>query len=151
MDVTMLLPSDSWLLPAPYLLPFVLFVLVGLALATLSEAMRKALEKAVAAEQSAAVMLHELNHRIRNNLAWSRLCSSCRNARKRNRERGMHLPRQVNDGKLELAVEDNGKGCPEGAKEGLGSRIVRLLAQQLESTMARANPGCRIALTIPEQ
>jgi len=69
MDVTMLLPSDSWLLPAPYLLPFVLFVLVGLALATLSEAMRKALEKAVAAEQSAAVMLHELNHRIRNNLA----------------------------------------------------------------------------------
>jgi len=67
--VAVLLPSDSWLLPGPYLLPFLLFVLVGLALATLSEAMRKALEKAVAAERSAEVMLHELNHRIRNNLA----------------------------------------------------------------------------------
>jgi K+-sensing histidine kinase KdpD len=60
--VAVLLPSDSWLLPGPYLLPFLLFVLVGLALATLSEAMRKALEKAVAAERSAEVMLHELNH-----------------------------------------------------------------------------------------
>jgi two-component sensor histidine kinase len=60
--------------------------------------------------------------------------------------------RRVNDGKLELTVEDNGKGCPEGAKEGLGTRIVRLLAQQLESTIARAaaNPGCRVSLTIPE-
>jgi Histidine kinase/Domain of unknown function (DUF4118) len=62
-------PSDSWLLPPQYLLPFLLFVLVGLALATISEAMRKALEKAVAAEQSAEVMLYELNHRIRNNLS----------------------------------------------------------------------------------
>src|SRR5207245_1905836 len=66
--VVVLLPSDSWLLPQ-YLLPFLLFVLVGLALATLGEAMRKALERAVAAERSAEVMLHELNHRIRNNLA----------------------------------------------------------------------------------
>ena len=64
-----LAPSDSWLLPPQYLLPFLLFVLVGLALATTSEAMRKALEKAVAAEQSAEVMLYELNHRIRNNLS----------------------------------------------------------------------------------
>jgi two-component sensor histidine kinase len=63
------LPSEGWLLPAQYLLPFLLFVLVGLALATMSEAMRKALEKAVAAEQSAEVMLYELNHRIRNNLS----------------------------------------------------------------------------------
>jgi K+-sensing histidine kinase KdpD len=67
--ILVLLPSDSWLLPPPYLLPFLLFVLVGLALATLGEGMRKALEKAVAAERSAEVMLHELNHRIRNNLA----------------------------------------------------------------------------------
>jgi K+-sensing histidine kinase KdpD len=67
--VVVLLPSDSWLLPPQYLLPFLLFVLVGLALATLGEAMRKALERAVAAERSAEVMLHELNHRIRNNLA----------------------------------------------------------------------------------
>jgi hypothetical protein len=45
--------SDGWLLLPEYLLPFLLFVLVGLALATVSEAMRKALEKAVAAERSA--------------------------------------------------------------------------------------------------
>jgi len=64
-----LAPSDSWLLPPQYLLPFLLFVLVGLALATISEAMRKALEKAVAAEQSAEVMLYELNHRTRKNLS----------------------------------------------------------------------------------
>jgi two-component system, sensor histidine kinase PdtaS len=62
-------PSDSWLLPPHYLLPFLLFVLVGLALATTSEAMRKAMEKAVDAERSAEVLLYELNHRIRNNFA----------------------------------------------------------------------------------
>lgn len=57
------------------------------------------------------------------------------------------------DGKLELIVEDNGEGCPQDAKEGLGSRIVRLLAQQLGSTIRReaANPGCRVSLTIPER
>ena len=54
---------------------------------------------------------------------------------------------------LELVVEDNGKGCPEDAKEGLGSRIVRLLAQQLGTTIRRegANPGCRVSLTISER
>jgi two-component sensor histidine kinase len=67
--IAALLPSDSWLLPPKYLLPFVLFVLVGLALAITGEAMRKALEKAVAAERSAEVLLYELNHRIRNNFA----------------------------------------------------------------------------------
>jgi hypothetical protein len=63
-----LLPSESWLLPSQYLLPLLLFMPVGLALATMSEAMRKALEKAVA-EQSKEVMLQELHHRIRNNLS----------------------------------------------------------------------------------
>jgi two-component sensor histidine kinase len=54
---------------------------------------------------------------------------------------------------LKLAVEDDGKGCPEDAAEGLGSRIVRLLAQQLGSTIRRerTNPGCRVLLTIPER
>lgn len=41
------------------------------------------------------------------------------------------------NGKLELIVEDNGEGCPQDAKEGLGSRIVRLLAQQLGSKITR--------------
>lgn len=244
--VAVLPPSDGWVLPAPYLLPFVLFVLVGLALAALSEAMRKALEKAVAAERSAEVMLYELNHRIRNNLAMiasvlelqkrsqkeqaakdafasavgrvhvianahvhllpkegqslidmrEYLTVCCQNLGDALRdlrpiavnvsaeqilvradravsmglivnelvtnafkyafpdERGGSVNvilHRIGDGQLELAVEDNGQGCPEGAQEGLGSRIVRLLAQQLESTITRAaaNPGCRVSLTIP--
>jgi two-component sensor histidine kinase len=240
-------PSDSWLLPPQYLLPFLLFALVGLALATISEAMRKALEKAVAAEQSAEVMLYELNHRVRNNLS---IIASILELQKRSqKEQGVkdafasavarvhiianahnHLlpkegqslidmreylavccqnlgdalrdvrPIAVNvsaaqillrddravsvvivnelitnafkyafpddrggtvnvilhresEGKLKLVVEDNGKGCPEDTKEGLGSRIVRLLAQQLESTITRAaaTPGCQVSLTIPER
>jgi two-component sensor histidine kinase len=192
-----------------------------------SEAMRKALEKAVAAERSAEVLLYELNHRIRNNFA---MVASVLELQKRSvKEQAakdafasavarVHvianahdhlLPKEgqslidmreyltvccqnlgdalrdvrpiavnvraaqillredravsiglivnelvtnafkyafpddrggvvnvilhrVSDGKLELVVEDNGKGCPQDAKEGLGSRIVRLLAQQLE-------------------
>ena len=39
----------------------------------------------------------------------------------------------------------------DGQLELVGSRIVQLLAQQLESTVTRAaaNPGCRVSLTIP--
>jgi two-component system, sensor histidine kinase PdtaS len=66
LSIAVLRPSENWLPPPQYLLPFVLFVLVGLALATTSEALRKALEKAVAAMQAADVMLYESNHRIRN-------------------------------------------------------------------------------------
>ncbi len=241
-------PSGSWL-PAPeYLLPFVLFVLVGLALATTSEALRKALEKAVAAEQAADIMLYELNHRIRNNLAMvasvlelqrraqkdqhakdafasaagrvhvianahnhllpkegqslidmsEYLTVCCQNlgdalrdvrpiavnvdaaqillredravsvglivnelvtnafkyAYPGDRGGAVHVVLQrESEGKLKLVVEDDGQGCPEDAREGLGSRIVRLLAQQLGSTIRReaANPGCRVSLTIPER
>jgi hypothetical protein len=46
-----------------------LFVLFSLAVAMVSEALRKALEHAVAAERAKDLMMHELNHRIRNNLA----------------------------------------------------------------------------------
>jgi two-component sensor histidine kinase len=49
---------------------------------------------------------------------------------------------------LTLTVEDDGKGCPDNAAENLGSRIVRLLVQQLGSTMKRetAQRGCRVLL-----
>jgi two-component sensor histidine kinase len=52
---------------------------------------------------------------------------------------------------LTLVVEDNGVGCPEGAADGLGSRLTALLVQQLHGKMLRenANPGCRIVITIP--
>jgi len=52
---------------------------------------------------------------------------------------------------LILQVEDNGVGCPDAPTEGLGSRVVRLLVQQLRGQMAReaGAPGCRITITIP--
>ena len=58
---------------------------------------------------------------------------------------------ELTDRELELVVEDNGKGCPQGAKEGLGSRIVRLLAQQLKGdvTTESAGPGCRKIIAFP--
>jgi len=243
--IVVLRPAESWFPPQQYLLPFVLFALVGLALATTSEALRKALEKAVAAEQAADVMLYELNHRIRNNLAM--VASVLELQRRAQKDQGAkdafasaagrvhvianahnHLMpkdgqslidmreyltvccqnlgdalrdvrpiavtvnaeqillrddsvglivnelvtnafkyafpedrggtvnvvlRHESDHMLKLLVEDDGKGCPEDAREGLGSRIVRLLAQQLGSTIRRerANPGCRVSLTIPER
>jgi two-component sensor histidine kinase len=57
----------------------------------------------------------------------------------------------LRDSELELVVEDDGEGCPEDAKEGLGSRIMRLLVQQLRGTITReeANPGCRVLVTLP--
>jgi two-component sensor histidine kinase len=52
---------------------------------------------------------------------------------------------------LTLVVEDDGIGYPEEAKNGLGSRLTRLLVQQLGGTMTResATPGCRIMITVP--
>jgi two-component sensor histidine kinase len=57
----------------------------------------------------------------------------------------------LSESELELVVEDDGKGCPEDAKEGLGSRIMRLLVQQLRRTITREelNPGCRVLVTLP--
>jgi two-component sensor histidine kinase len=52
---------------------------------------------------------------------------------------------------LGLEVSDNGIGCPDDAKEGLGSNLVRLLVQQLGGTVRReqANPGCRVSVLLP--
>jgi K+-sensing histidine kinase KdpD len=156
--IAALLPSDSWLLPPQYLLPFVLFVLVGLALATTGEAMRKALEKAVAAERSAEVLLYELNHRIRAvsiGLIVNVLVTNAFKYAFPDDRGGIVnvILHRASDDKLELVVEDNGKGCPNDAQEGLGSRIVCLLVQQLGSTITRAsaNPGCRVSLAIPDR
>lgn len=47
---------------------------------------------------------------------------------------------------LVLMVEDNGVGCPADKQERVGSRLVRLLAQQLGAELAweDARPGCRV-------
>jgi two-component sensor histidine kinase len=52
---------------------------------------------------------------------------------------------------LSLEVSDNGIGCPDEVKEGLGSNLVRLLVQQLGGTLRReqSNPGCRVTIVLP--
>jgi K+-sensing histidine kinase KdpD len=62
-------PGGGFGLLSQHLVPLVLFVLIGLGLATVSEALRNALEKAVRAERAKDLALYELNHRIRNDLA----------------------------------------------------------------------------------
>jgi two-component sensor histidine kinase len=238
-------PSGLALQPQ-HILPLVLFFLIGLAMATLSEALRTALEKSVAAQRATTLMLQELNHRIRNNLAMvasvlelqmrsqkeqaakdpfasavgrvhvianahdhllpqdihasinmreylTKCCQNLGDALRDVRpiavnvsvadifvsaDKAVAIGLIVNEvvtnafkyafsdeqsgtvavrlegagaKSLTLVIEDNGKGCPENVKEGLGSRIVRLLAQQLSSTLKRepANPGCRVTLDIP--
>jgi two-component sensor histidine kinase len=52
---------------------------------------------------------------------------------------------------LELSVADNGKGCPEGAAEGLGTQLVALLVEQLDGKLLRQNTktGCRVSVMLP--
>ena len=241
-------PSGSLYLPPQHIVPLVLFVLIGLAIAAVSEGLRNALEKAVAAQRATRLLLQELNHRIRNNLAAiasvlelqmrsqkeqvvkdafgsavgrvhviarahdhllpqdpqssidmrEYLTGVCRNLGDTLRDvRPIAVNVNVSDiflradkavpiglivnelvtnafkyafpdeeqagtvtvrlgraspGELTLLIEDNGVGCPENSKEGLGSRIVRLLVQQLGSSVRRdaSHSGCRVVLSIPE-
>ena len=239
-------PGGGLGLLSQHLVPLVLFVLIGLGLATVSEALRNALEKAVRAERAKDLALYELNHRIRNDLAMMAsvlelqlraqtdpaakaafrsavgsihvianahdhllprddqssidmkeyLTDCCRHLADALRDvrpiavnveaDPVYLPsdkavsvglmvnelatnafkyafpddqagtvtvrfRNKSARELELIVEDDGKGCPEGAKEGLGSRIVRLLAQQLSGhvKIESAEPGCRMIIAFP--
>jgi two-component sensor histidine kinase len=68
-------------------------------------------------------------------------------------ERGgtVYVRLRRNSGELTLEVEDNGIGCPDAPTDGLGSRLVRLLVQQLRGEMTRADaaPGCRVTIVIP--
>lgn len=239
-------PGGGFGLLSQHLVPLVLFLLIGLGLATVSEGLRKALERAVRAERVKDLALSELNHRIRNDLAMMAsvlelqtraqtdpgakaafrsavgrihvianahdhllprddqssidmkeyLTDCCRHLAETLRDvrpiavnveaDPIYLPsdkavpvglmvnelatnafkyafpddragtitvrfRNRSARELELVVEDNGKGCPHGAKEGLGSRIVRLLAQQLKGdvTTESAGPGCRKIIAFP--
>ena len=58
---------------------------------------------------------------------------------------------EAKQGLLRLTVEDDGAGCAKDAPARLGSKIVRLLTQQLGGTMARENtrPGCKVVVEIP--
>jgi two-component sensor histidine kinase len=52
---------------------------------------------------------------------------------------------------LRLTISDDGVGCPDGEQSGLGTTLVRLLAEQLGGsvTWESANPGCRVAVVFP--
>jgi two-component sensor histidine kinase len=58
--------------------------------------------------------------------------------------------RRNEEGGIDLVVEDNGIGCPVDATEGLGTRLVRLLVQQVGGSITReaALPGCRVVATL---
>jgi len=54
---------------------------------------------------------------------------------------------------LRLEVEDDGVGCPPEPSQGLGSRLVRLLAAQLQGTLERdtKHAGCKTVVSLPIQ
>jgi len=238
-------PRFSFLPPLHQVPALVLYVLISAGIAVLSEALRRALERAQKAEQEKDLLFQELAHRTKNNLqiiasvlslqarsvedprireifeaavtrvrvianAHSRLQSDgeggmvdmrdylgdlCRdlgdslrgvrpvavrveadpielrtdkavpiglivnelvtNAFKYAFQDGNEgavtvIFRRKEAGEVELIVEDDGVGCPVDVKEGLGSRLVRLLVQQIGGAIKReaAMPGCRVVATL---
>jgi two-component sensor histidine kinase len=55
------------------------------------------------------------------------------------------------EGALELSVADDGAGCSEAKRTGLGTKLVMLLVDQLGGTAEwkQANPGCKVTATFP--
>jgi two-component sensor histidine kinase len=66
------LPGEAGaIISASYWLPITLFLLIGLALATLSEGLRKGWERAVEAERAKDLLYRELRHRTKNDFAMA--------------------------------------------------------------------------------
>lgn len=233
-------PAESLLLPQIYILPLLTFVVVALGLAIVSEALRAAWDRAVAAERAKDMLLQELGHRTKNNLAIVISVLSLQARSKGNPEVRLALEKAVSriqamasahdhfqpfgrNGRVEmrsyledlcrhlgdalrdvrpiavkveadevnlkteqaiplglivnelvtnalkhafpddrsgtvavtlrntrpsltLIVEDNGIGFPPSREERLGSRLTRLLAEQLGATITweKDGPGCRV-------
>jgi two-component sensor histidine kinase len=58
----------------------------------------------------------------------------------------------LHDGdEIVLEVRDNGRGCSEGAVDGLGTRLMQLMAQQIGGTLTRdsSSTGCRAVVRVP--
>lgn len=234
------------LLPQHYWLPLTLFLFIGLAIAAVSEALRKGWERAVEAERIKDLLYRELGHRTKNDLAMAAsvltlqaraqsnpevesalktavgrlhalsraheqfepadgaagvqmrgyldvLCQNlaesmsgtdavtlrvdCEefelpigraipvglivnelvtNAYKHafsDGRKGLIVVGLKRQGSISLTVQDDGKGCEDGAARGLGSQLVQLLVRQLNGTMDRtkADPGCRVRVAFPEK
>jgi two-component sensor histidine kinase len=54
---------------------------------------------------------------------------------------------------IEVTVQDDGVGCPGGKPDGMGTRLIQLLAGQIGATFQRknANPGCCVRLVVPDR
>lgn len=237
---------SAGLLPQHYWLPLTMFLLIGVALAAVSEALRKGWERAVEAERIKDLLYRERGHRTKNDLAMAASVLTLQARAQTNPEveaalntavgrlhalsrahqqfepvedgtgvqmrfylevlcqnlaesmnssdavslrvdseqlelpigRAIPVGLIVNElvtnafkhafsdgrqglivvgfqrqGGITLTVEDDGKGCEEGAARGLGSQLVHLLVRQLDGSMerAKAEPGCRVRVTFPEK
>src|SRR5215471_2008641 len=233
--------GGSILLPTEFILPLVIFALVALGLAIVSEALRTAWEHAASAERAKDLLLRELGHRTQNSLAMVISVLSLQARSKTNPETRAALEKAVErvraiasahqhfqpakqNGRVEmrayleelcghlgdslrdvrpiavnvdsddvhlrteqavplglianelvtnalkhafpdersgavrvvlrkthplvLMVEDNGVGCPPDKQERIGSRLIRLLAEQLKAKLAWEDigQGCRVRL-----
>jgi K+-sensing histidine kinase KdpD len=68
--IVIFLPREAGaVIPPSYWLPVILFLLIGLALAALSEALRKGWERAIEAEGAKDLLYRELRHRTKNDFA----------------------------------------------------------------------------------
>jgi two-component sensor histidine kinase len=65
----LVLPPHAFLAPARFALPLAIFLFFALGLAILSDGLRAAWDRASAAERTKDLLLHELAHRTKNNLA----------------------------------------------------------------------------------
>lgn len=64
-------PADEWLIPTASFVGLALFLLLAISLAVISDGMRRAWEKAIAAERAKDLLLQELGHRTKNNLTMA--------------------------------------------------------------------------------
>lgn len=67
----LVLPPHAILVPARFVLPLVLFLLLAVGLAILSNGLRAARDRATAAERAKDLLLRELGHRTKNNFAMT--------------------------------------------------------------------------------
>jgi two-component sensor histidine kinase len=65
----LVLPANTAIVPVRFAPALIIFLICALGLAILSEALRTALDRASAADQMKELLLRELNHRTKNNLA----------------------------------------------------------------------------------
>jgi two-component system, sensor histidine kinase PdtaS len=70
--IVIFLPREGGvIIPPSYWSPVTLFLLIGLALAALSEALRKGWERAIEAERAKDLLYRELRHRTKNDFAMA--------------------------------------------------------------------------------